>query len=104
MGRLQKIMEQIKREREAKLWLRDLNHYMRGTGKYATRQRDMLKKYHPNVNYICEVGRHPRLPWVRYTPLPINRHELYLVDSGDFHCSRCKFMGNVETFRIYNCI
>lgn len=61
------IVAQYQREKEARDWYFNLMHRIHGTGKHATRQRDLLRKYHPDREYIGEVGIDEKgNPYCRY--------------------------------------
>lgn len=115
------IVDQYAREKAADLWLRDLMHYVHDTGKYASRKCDLLRKYHPDRDYICTIGKDERgNPFCRYDLLPISMHghrvDIVYYDievnpdgsrvkypSGIFHCIDCKLMGTVKTMKEYIC-
>ena len=95
------------RRKKAKEWYHDLMHYIHDTGKYAERKRQMLRKHHPEQEYIGITGFDAnRNPFCKYYLLPMQykKHSINPVSTGNFHCERCKLMGNFQTFQDYNCL
>lgn len=107
------------KRQKAMFWYQDLMHYVNGTGEHARRKRDMLRKYHSNRDYLGSVGIDEKgNPFETYELFPIERNghtldavkyypevsfgeRLLEISSNQFHCQRCKLMGNEETFTTY---
>lgn len=98
----------MQRKKEAEAWYHDLMHYIHDTGKYAERKRKLLRKYHPEQDYIGLTGfDENRNPFCKYYLLPMqwHKHSLnHVKATGNFHCERCKLMGNLSTFQHYHCL
>lgn len=116
------VLDQYRREKAADLWLWDLMHYLHGTGKYASRKRDMIRKYHSDRDYEIELGTCKR-GWyyeeIYLLPRPLAGHCVDVVrydievnpdgsrvkiPSNFYHCVKCKLMGTETTMREYRCL